>query len=425
MGRLLLTLFTFAVSMALGVWGLQYARQGEVPALFPWDNNTLPLNLANRTPQSAASPAGEQSRYAVLDSMAPWRNLPVSERQHILKSQQYVKLQSEDTEIMGRVLTWDNFQVALLSNQGALKYVPWGQQVSLTPITKGEARFSPAQLQQALHAEFGNSFVIQNSAQFMVIQPQASSRDWARSMQQFYGNVQTYCGDRQIKMRSPEHPLVAIVFPDRASMISYSQQQGEVVGSNVLAYYSLNSNRVAMYDPSDRSANRQSQGSSELELETVFHEAFHQIAFNTGLHYRTTPPPMWVSEGMATAFEAQGLSDHRRSRTLADRVHRHQLMLFQSYSKDGNFRTLLRRLLRDDRLFQDDPTTAYALSWAVAFYWMEQSPQEFSRYLDRINRREMFESVTPEQREQDLLSLTRCSIPEFSERLVNYFDRIK
>jgi hypothetical protein len=203
-------------------------------------------------------------------------------------------------------------------------------------------------------------------------------------------------------------------------MVQYAEQQQDRIGSNFLAYYSLSSNRVLMFDSNDRA----NDGHGPLELETVFHEAFHQIAFNTRLHKRTAAPPLWVSEGMAAAFETPGMSDHRRSKSVSDRVHPFHLRRLLEDANGSDFERVLTNLIDEDTLFQTDSTQAYAVAWAMAFYWMEHSPNRFARYLEAINQRTAFSENDPELRRTQFRSLAQCSVKEFATRIRSYYERL-
>ncbi|MBL8890978.1 MAG: DUF1570 domain-containing protein [Planctomycetaceae bacterium] len=368
---------------------------------------SLPESKANNPLDKLREAVGVQA----LAANSPPPNLTTNE---------VVRLERGTTPLCGRVLAWDDFQLVLLSDRGELCYVPWSEQKNLTK-TEGPLQALPsAQLQAELQTEFGRNFVVRTSAQFVVVQPKTCQRDWARAMQQFYGNIQTYCSARQIPMQSPQFPLVAIVMPNRQSMLRYAAEQKDEIGPNFLAYYSLRSNRVLMYD-AEQSKAEQSGG---LDLETVFHEAFHQVAFNTRLHKRTAAPPLWVSEGMASAFETPGMSDHRRSRTIADRIHPHQQRLFLEYAEERDFADNVSQMVEADSLFQTDSTRAYALAWAMAFYWMEHAPHTFAQYLHTVNQRAAFTEYGPERRRREFESLAQCSIAEFATRIKSYHERL-
>jgi hypothetical protein len=344
----------------------------------------------------------------------------VAGRPRQLRTNQVVRLKTEAEAILGRVLAWDEVQLVLLSDRGALRYIPWSAQTEFQDEPGTLQPISAAFLHNELQQEFGPNFTVRTSAQFVVVQPKSCRRDWARSMQQFYGNVQTYCSARQVPMKSPQFPLVAIVLPSRQAMVAYAAKQQDRIGKNFLAYYSLNSNRVLMYDEGP-DANQQN---AALELATVFHEAFHQVAFNTGLHKRTAAPPLWVSEGMASAFETPGMSDHRRSKSLDDRVHPDQLRLFLEYAKRPEFGETLSQLVKEDSLFGSDPTQAYAMAWAMSFYWLEHAPHAFADYLKTCNQRAAFVDANPERRQREFRNLTQSSEAEFAIRLKKYFERL-
>jgi len=369
---------------------------------------SLPTTNGNTQPGSTAV-AGSGSMPIV-----------VAGRQLELKTNQVVRLQTEVETIVGRVLAWDDLQLVLLSDRGALRYVPWTSQTEFHEVEGTLQPLSSAPLQTELQKEFGPEFSVRASAQFVVVQPKNCQRDWARSMQQFYGKIQTYCAARQIPMKHPQFPLVAIVLPSRQAMVDYAAKQQDRIGSNFLAYYSLSSNRVLMYDSSRKDPS--SQGA--LELATVFHEAFHQVAFNTGLHKRTAAPPLWISEGMAAVFETPGMADHRRSRSVSDRVHPDHLRLFLEYADRPDFSRTLAQLVERDKLFQTDATQAYAVSWAMAFYWMEHAPHAFADYLKTCNQRAAFVEADPQRRQREFQTLSKSTMDEFATRLKNYFERL-
>ncbi len=367
---------------------------------------------ANSTVESGASPDASRSSIPATHATA--------NQQRDWKTNQVVRLKTGTEVIVGRVLAWDDTQVALLSDRGALRYIPWSVPTEIYEEAGDLQPLPAANLQSELQAEFGSEFVVRASAQFVVVQPKNCQRDWARSMQQFYGNVQTYCSARQIPLKHPPFPMVAIVLPNRQAMIEYAAQQQDRIGNHFLAYYSLNSNRVLMYD----SSRKGTESHGPLELATVFHEAFHQVAFNAGLHKRTAAPPLWVSEGMASAFETPGMADHRRSKTISDRVHPDHLRLFLELANNKDFSRTLGQLIEHDAMFQTDANQAYAISWAMAFYWMEHAPHAFAEYLKTTNQRAAFVDQDPQRRLREFRSLAPTSIEEFAARLKNYFERL-
>lgn len=137
-------------------------------------------------------------------------------------------------------------------------------------------------------------------------------------------------------------------------------------------------------------------------LGTVSHEAAHQLFFHCDVQRRGMPYPLWLAEGIATAFEAENASD----RDLG----------FQS-ENPGRQQTF-REAMREDRLVplqalvmadgmptdgEDDAIRDfYAQSWAFTTWLARNRTREFALYLEALRsgafalptkRVETFESI--------------------------------
>ncbi|MBM4007327.1 MAG: DUF1570 domain-containing protein [Planctomycetes bacterium] len=137
-------------------------------------------------------------------------------------------------------------------------------------------------------------------------------------------------------------------------------------------------------------------------LGTVSHEAAHQLFFHCDVQRRGVPYPLWLAEGIATAFEAENASD----RDLG----------FQS-ENSGRQQTF-REAMREDRLVplqalviaegmptdgeEDAIRDFYAQSWAFTTWLARHRTREFTRYLEVLRsgafalptkRVETFESI--------------------------------
>ena len=135
-----------------------------------------------------------------------------------------------------------------------------------------------------------------------------------------------------------------------------------------------------------------------MTLETICHEATHQLAFNTGLHQRLAMTPLWVAEGLATMFESPRLSGlkAREGGPLLPDSRRQE---WQDLSKDHDriFR-LVEQLVRSDSEFEKHPQQAYCVSWAMTTYLSQRRPQPFSQYLSCVAGLPPFEKYVATQR---------------------------
>lgn len=356
----------------------------------------VPPNPVQKVPLVQEVPAARPAPIPALGSLAKRKSptadtsvaSPNQNRREILLRSPQIVLRTPDGPIPGRQLAWDDRQIILMRSDGAMQSRLWNDITKLEGNTQPFQPLPIATIRQNLVQEFGVSFRVDRSKDFVVVRPAHSQRDWANSMQRFLGNIQTYFSARQLHQKSPRFPMMAVVLPDRESWLEYARHEDAVVSENYLAYYSLMSNRVVLYE----------QQAGEIDMGTIFHEAFHQVAFNSGIHYRTSPPPRWVAEGMATAFEAPGMYDHRHSGSRSDRWHPVYRRLLQPYLASANLERDLESLITNDQSFENDSSKAYCLSWALAFYFMEFQPQRFSNYLRVARSDEPFRNYAVQER---------------------------
>ncbi len=117
--------------------------------------------------------------------------------------------------------------------------------------------------------------------------------------------------------------LVCVCFNSYSQMNAYGRAADGVEASWMDGYYSYNTNRV-VFVRSGGAAQKHAQGpeafslgqaaatyriaasasGTGLNLRTVTHELAHQLAFNSGLQNRDATYPFWLTEGLATNFEA-------------------------------------------------------------------------------------------------------------------------
>ncbi len=137
----------------------------------------------------------------------------------------------------------------------------------------------------------------------------------------------------------------------------------------------------------------------------MIHEATHQTAFNTGIHSRFVPTPLWVAEGLATMFEAPGVYNSRAFPRRSDRIHRGHLRQFNEVVLPRSRHELLASLVASDRLFRTHPSAAYATAWALTFYLMETDRGSYGEYLARTADRPPFEDYPSAERTADFVAV--------------------
>lgn len=238
---------------------------------------------------------------------------------------------------------------------------------------------------------------------------------WCGSLfERLYSGFQNYWKNRGFELHEPEFPLTAIVFADRAS---YSRFTKPELGDNsdaIIGYYSLQTNRMTMFDLTGTAGNAGDRGSAAQIVQTlsrpaaagtvatIVHEATHQIAFNCGMHERYADIPLWVSEGIAVYFESPDLNSSKGWSTIGS-VNRSRLVAFHSYAARRPADSL-ETLLRDDARMRGPQATvqvagdAYAEAWALNYFLINTKAKQYATYLQALAKKEPLVTDEPGER---------------------------
>jgi len=304
-------------------------------------------------------------------------------------------------EIEGMPLAWSSKQVFLLARDGRLwDFVP-NQTNHFRKTSSAFSSFSPAEIRAGLERELGAQLEVTGTRHYLVAHPRGQSV-WANRFEELYRSCVHYFSLRDLKIHEPEFPLVAIVWPKREDFFRYAQHSGSPVRPEVLGYYSPTTNRVALYDQGNGAHTQRVWQHNDA---TIIHEATHQMAFNTGVHNRFSPTPMWLAEGLGTMFEAPGVWNWRDYPRQGDRINRNRLAQFRQWQSHGRAPGEFATLIGSDRLFQTNPSAAYAEAWAWVFFLTETYPQKFSQYVQRVADKGNFTDYPLVRRNADFSSI--------------------
>lgn len=316
-------------------------------------------------------------------------------------SRKTIELALDGKRVEGTPLAWSKSNVLLLARDGRLWDFAPSRAADFRQTSSGFVSYSANVMRQRLQQELGSGFEISGTGHYLVAHPRGGRETWSRGFDELYRNFQVYFNVRGFRLARPEFPLVAIVFPNRHEFTRYALRDGADINASVLGYYSPTTNRIAMYDTGEGTADA---FSVQLNNETIIHEATHQIAFNTGIHNRFAPQPRWIVEGLGTLFEARGVWDSRAYPSRSDRINRHRLSEFKQYAAQRSAESLA-RLVSSDGPFNSQPNVAYADAWALTFYLCETQPRKYADLLERVAAREPFEPYGAAARLRDFTSV--------------------
>lgn len=292
-----------------------------------------------------------------------------------------------------------------------------------TIFDKTAARFRPyppSEFRAALLRELGSAYEVTGTSHYMIAHPRGQQGRWAERFEELYRSFVQYFSVRGFEPTTPAFPLAGIVCANRSEFDRLAAAHvGPVPG--VVGYYDPGSNRIALYDmgSNDKSANwRRNAG-------VLIHEATHQVAFNTGIHSRYTPPPAWVAEGLATLFEAPGVCDSRYHTQLSDRVNRGRLRQFQQLVAPHHRPETIASIVASDDLFRSNTAEAYAEAWALSFCLSETEPRKYAEFLKRTASRPPFRNYTAAERTADFTAVFGNNWRMLEARLLRFMAGIK
>jgi hypothetical protein len=276
----------------------------------------------------------------------------------------------------GLALVWQSPDALVLQPDGRLSTFPI-QAAKKVQWQKGEFKpLNAADMIGALRREFSDSLEITTTANYIVAHPRGLQW-WAHSFERTYREFEVYFSTRGFKIRTGRFPLVAIVFPDQSEFLQYMQRDRGDQSRELLGYYSVASNRIALFNSKD----------GQLEA-TIRHEAAHQVAYNVGLHSRVNHSPRWVIEGLGVLMEVDGGGELRHPSM--------ESYLRTQVPEADKLAQAIADLVSDDRLFDQDPHFAYAVSWAMTHYLAQRRSSHYVRYLERLVR---YPALTPYRRD--------------------------
>jgi hypothetical protein len=249
------------------------------------------------------------------------------------------------------------------------------------------------ELSQQLYNEFGRRYAIKWEAPYIVVAHANHLGRWAHRFRNLYHSFRLYCKTHGLALREIEFPLVAMVLASQAEFHRYAEADGTKLPANCVGFYSQKSNRIVLYEAGE--------GLAQETLETICHEATHQLAFNSGLHQRLAATPLWLAEGLATMFESPRLSglQQREGGSHWPDSRRHEWRLLAK--NPSAMVTIMDSIVRSDTAFERDPLNAYCVSWALVAYLSQRHATAFGQYIQHVSRKPPYEAYSPAQRQAD------------------------
>ncbi len=273
------------------------------------------------------------------------------------------------------------------------------------------------QMEQRMLAEMTSDFDVYRTSHYVIVHNtnEAYVRKVGTLFEQLYRGFFAYWKNQRWELPEPRFPLVALVLSDRRSFLEYGMAEVGETAKSVIGYYHLASNRMTTFNVPNL----------ERNIATIIHEATHQLAYNCGVQTRFADNPMWVSEGLATFFEAPDFNNPRGWRSIG-RVNQVNLERWRNYVRNRPAESLS-TLLADDTRFRNGATAtdAYAECWAMTYFLLKTRRKEYVGYLRMLSEGKPLVEKTRRERIQMFEEAFDTTLADIDKAFVTYMRRVR
>jgi hypothetical protein len=300
----------------------------------------------------------------------------------------------------------------------------------LVPLTAEE-------LEAQMLKELPQGFNVMRSEHYVIFYntTKAYSQWTANLLERLYRGHFAFWKKKGIPLSEPRFPLSAVIFDTKESYRKYAEKELGSAVDSIIGYYNLQSNRIIMFDltgvegilPSNARVSTNvlinevlRQPGAERTVATIVHEAFHQLAYNSGLQVRLADNPFWVSEGMAVYFESPDFNSSQGWSTIG-KVNQYNLREFINYLPKRPVNSLITLLSDDSRFRQSETATAaYAEAWALNYYLLRRRSKEYAKYLIHLSQKSPLGESDPKERLAEFRQFFGEDLEKFDQQFVNY-----
>ena len=263
---------------------------------------------------------------------------------------------------------------------------------------------------------------------------------YASLLKKLYEHYVAYWQRFGVELTEPEFPMVALVLSSEERYRQHAKQDG-VALSKECAYYHKLTNRIVVYDMSGQQVFQEGnqrrvnavdiqrllrQPGSYHNIMTTIHEAVHQVGYNTGMHPRFAPTPLWLLEGLATLHEVPDLRDRVGWTIGRPHVNRPRLDQLRQYLQKPQQNASIQEMIKEDKLLKRSDTALehYALAWGLTYYLVQKRPKELAVYLEIMQKKTIFSDDSDKIRIQDFESCFGGDWDKFYKEFFGFLRRL-
>ncbi len=307
--------------------------------------------------------------------------------------------------------------------------------------TRQEEEFKPLsrrELGQQIQSELIGEFRIHEADEFVVVYN--TEKEYARWVAGLYRRFdrafRAYWLKSRYKTSDPEFPLAVIIFKTRQEYEQYMLKELGVVNSAMIAYYNLESNRVAMFDLTAEQTGASGSGDARrittvlnnpgaiAMVATIIHEGAHLLMFNNGMQTRFADTPLWINEGLAMYFEVPDLTAHRGWRKIGE-INFLRFGQILRYFRQRPENSLAEMICSDEAFRGPDAINMYAQAWAFNYFLLNQHRKPYVEYLKFMSHKPRLIYDNPEQRLKEFLGFIDTDLDELDREFRTFVGALK
>lgn len=317
----------------------------------------------------------------------------------------------------GKVVSLSRTKCSLQDRQGKLIHLDVKDLKTFEKVSTRYQPYSQSTFRKELQKEFP-AYEVVGATHYLVVGPKGRASAFAKLFDTIYRDVEQFYRVRGFRVQTPEVPLVAIVFGSQQEFVNYCVKDRVPPAPTLLGYYSLLSNRVALFDDGRRISqvdtpptslpNRYqgvlaAAGISGDTANTIIHETTHQVGYNIGVHSRLGTTPLWLVEGLATVLEPDAMRSSRGRNLLSDRLNPERSHWFAQVHRPSRRKGNLAMLVASDEYFHKNVLDSYSESWAFTFFLLENAArrQQLVKYIQIVTARDPQAAYSARERLQD------------------------